>query len=232
MKKTKGKIEWTVAEDEGKWQVGEDTPSPVAGRPFYLREAWLAGLMAIVLPLLLFGGWFGQRPGASALPSGGPLGSVVQASEAVTQSVPVQEVVSFGMGSHVEKIVRLGDRSMVQMITHYPEEGVMRAYRETYFYARGNHESANEWERVAPDPALLGAEKTLKVTNFTIVYRAVDADAVYQAVPRLEQLYTAMRHDVGLPAVVPGLAYTIEVVAGSGQGANFYDYTQRKLVIY
>lgn len=232
MKKTKAKIDWIMAEDEEKWQMGEDTPSPAADRPFYRREAWLSGLIAIVLPLLLFGAWFAQRPGASAPPSSDPPGRVVQGSQAVTQSVPVREVAPFGTTSEMKKIERLGDRMMVQMITHHRQEGVMLAYRETRFYARGAYESAHEWLQVSPDPALLGEKKTLKVANFTILYRAADTDAVYQAVPQLEKLYTTLRQDIGLPALAAGVAYTIEISAGDRLGGNFYDYSRRKLAIY
>jgi hypothetical protein len=228
MKQEDGKFNWIVAENDEAWQATQaqtqlagDPPTGLAINSLHKKEVVLTTLLATLL-LLMIGGWLWPR---SILTKGtiqklSP--TVAQAEQALTQTIE-----SLDTSIHVNNIQLLGDRVMAQVTVVDTEEGKVRAYRETHFYGK----SAAGWQRIPPDLALLGPQKTLKIANFTILYDAVDADAIYQAAPKIEQLFAGLRHDFGLSAAEAGSPYTIEIASSSILGISFYDPIQRKLTI-
>jgi hypothetical protein len=106
---------------------------------------------------------------------------------------------------------------MAQVTVGYPAEGAMLAYRETRFYQK----TTEEWLRIDLDPKLMGPFQILETAHFTIHYRSVDAGAVYEIAPKLEQLYAKMRRDFGVPVADAASSYTIEVVTDRLSNAYF-----------
>lgn len=241
MKRHDVTVKWMVKEeeeDEEAWlarrngaetQAGsetESTSSVVRGRE------QLMALLVVAMVLLLGAGWFWQRQPAATrtsrelqtvlnqeaqsykgntepiahatdLPSGG----VSLSKEPVGHSTEIApEPIESGV--KLESYQQVGDHVMAQVTANYPVEGAMQAYRETRFYQR----SQDSWQRIKPDPVLLGADKTLQIAHFVILYKEVDADAVYTTAPKLEQLYAKMVRVLGQAAADPTSTYTIEVV--------------------
>jgi hypothetical protein len=226
MKKPHSNIDWIVAENDEVWQATQaqthregNRATDVAINTVPRKEVVLTTLLATLL-LLLVGGLLWSR----STPTKGAIHKLSLNAEQEEQTL-TQTLESLDNAMHVNKIQRLGDRVMAEVTAEYEEDQV-RAYRETRFYEK----SASGWQRIPPDPTLLGPQNTLKSANFTILYHVVDADAAFEAAPKLEQLYATLRYDFGLPAVVSTVVYTVEV-DGNALDVEHFSYSQHKLTI-
>jgi hypothetical protein len=249
MKKPKVKIEWSVAEDDSAWQASQSAaPTEPVTKALHRKEAMLATFIALLL-LFVIAGWLWSHH----KPVHGTVASLQndagQAEQSITQTIelPAQSLEAANLQRlgddplsngavkaptqaqwiKTEKIQQVGDRMMAQVTVQYPEDGTMRAYRETHFYKR----YANEWQRAAPDPALLGPEKTLQIANFTLRYYAIDSDAVYQAAPKIEQFYATLRRDFGVPATEAASTYTINVAADRVALPDKYSHFEKNITV-
>jgi hypothetical protein len=77
----------------------------------------------------------------------------------------------------------------------------------------------------SPEP-----QRTLVITHFVILYREVDAAAVYQLAARLEARYVKLRGDLGLSATSAN-TYTIEVATDQVQNLFSFNYLTRKMSV-
>jgi hypothetical protein len=261
MKRHDVTIGWSIAEDEAEdeeaWlarqngaemQAGKETES--TGSRVRNKEQLMA-LLVVALVLLLGGGWFWhRRPAATqtgrelqtvlnqearaqkvnsepiahaaAMPSGSVNSSKERAgnpAEIVTEA--------FESGERLASYRQVGDHVMAQVTANYPIDGAMQAYRETRFYQR----SQDSWQRIDPDPLLLGADKTLQIAHFVILYKEVDADAVYATAPKLEQLYAKLERVLALPLADSTSTYTIEVVTDKIPSGYNFGFSSQKLQV-
>lgn len=204
MKKPSVKIDWIVAENEEVWQASQSaTPIEVVSSP--RRRQTLALAILVTALLLLTGGWLWQQTVPAKAPPTNFSSIFVHEEHTLTHTIGLLDA-SVQVGS----IQHLGDHVMARVIAYYPVDGKMRAYRETHFFEK----SASILLRIPPDPTLMGPIRTLQIPHFTILYPAVDADAVYETASKLERLYAKLRADFGVPAVEANAVYTIEVAAG------------------
>jgi hypothetical protein len=88
----------------------------------------------------------------------------------------------------------------VARVTLYTEHEEL-AYRQTRFYGR----SAEGWLRTAPDAALWGPARSLETPYFIFRFRQNDAQAVAAVAYEVDELYTTLRRNVGLPITPAGL---------------------------
>lgn len=238
MKKPKGKIEWIIAVDDETWRASQAAvQSEPAHKTLRQKEVALATYIALLL-LFLIGGWLWTRPVPAR-------GKVAQAPTATLR--PATANGAFAAQSltrtlqaldnpiHIDAIQRAGDHIMAQVTVHYDEEGSVRVYHETRFYTKNPAvlyaKNGAEWQRSDPDLTLLGPQQQLTVANFTILYRAVDADAVYEVVPKLEERYTTLRRDFGLPVIVATSSYTVEVTTDRMQSLTNFNYLQYRIAV-
>jgi hypothetical protein len=218
--KSPSKLDWIIAEDEEVWRASQSAAqTPAVSKALRRKEAMLATLIATLV--LLAGGWLWYRQAATKSPANDLQSSLLQTGHPLTSTLALP-----GDAIEGKVLQRSGNRMMAQVTVQYPEDGTMRAYRETRFYEK----VVGEWRRIPPDPALLGEQKTLKVANFAFVYRAMDADTVYAVVPMVEKRYAGLRRDFGLPLADATSNYTIEVTAGDLPSPE-YDSLRRKLTV-
>lgn len=88
----------------------------------------------------------------------------------------------------------------------YGRDGAL-AYRQTRFYQR----TSTGWQVVAPDVNLWGPVGSLETPSFVFHFRQNDAAVVIAVAPRIEELYTTLRRDVGLPVTPAPEKRIIEV---------------------
>jgi hypothetical protein len=86
------------------------------------------------------------------------------------------------------------------------------------------------WLRSEPDIELMGPAQTLETEHFTLHYRALDASAVAEAGPRLDQLYEKMRRDFDLPASA-GAKIIVETVMSKVVEDSSVSYGKRTLTV-
>jgi hypothetical protein len=101
------------------------------------------------------------------------------------------------------------------------------AYRETRFY----QQTGEGWQRIEPDPALMGPWQTLETDHFTIRYRPVDVKAVTEAAPRLDRLYNKLRRDFGAAVAAPAPNITIEVATDSLPKGYALSFAKRTITV-
>src|SRR5262249_15326181 len=158
--------------DDEAWQASQSAaPMKPATKTLHRKEATLATL--IVTLVLLAGGWLWQRPDPAQRTKNQLQSALVQEKQSLThtieltaQSLEIQNFQRLGDSAlapttvkipgeeqtiKIDKLQHLGDRVMAQVIVKYPEEGNMQAYRETRFFEK----NGDDWQRIAPDPALL-----------------------------------------------------------------------------
>lgn len=120
----------------------------------------------------------------------------------------------------------MGDRVMARAtVLRATATGDARPYRETYFYRHTD----GQWQRIEPDPDLLGPKQTLHTAHFVLRYRAVDAAAVRQIAQHLDGMYGRIRRDVGLPAISPLAPIVIEI--SGAEPVNTFTFLERGLVV-
>jgi hypothetical protein len=174
------------------------------------------------LGLLMAGTWMWQRQSAQADFAG-------QLRMAVAQDIggqrnrplssaaaPIMPAVIELPAVQINAYDRMCERIMAQVTVTDTADGHLVAYRQTRFY----RQTPGQWQRIAPDAALLGPWQTLQTAHFIFRYRAADAAPVAAAAPRLDQLYEQLRRDVGLPAAGAPPVIRVEV-SGSEHGSNF-----------
>jgi hypothetical protein len=201
MKKPDPQLDWTIAEAEEQWQGRAETPS--TAQPRRHNELILAALLALGLPLLI-ALWLWPRP--TPAPSAAIYEATNHPSSAPEQTI-TRTIAMLDTAAQVTHIQQRGDQLMTQVIATIAADGQTRAYRQTRFY----NQTGQGWQHSEVIPALLGPTQKLEIANFVIRYPAVDADAIYEAAPRLQQLDAALRHDLGLSA--DDAPYTIEVAS-------------------
>lgn len=203
MKKPSVKIDWIVDENEEVWQASQSaTPIEVVSSP--RRRQTLALAILVTALLFLISGWLWQQTVPANTPPTKRSSIAVREEHTLTQTIKLLDT-----SVQVDSIQHLGDHVMARVIAYYPVDGKMRAYRETHFFKN----SVSELVRIPPDPTLMGPIRTLQIPHFTILYPAVDADAVYETASKLERLYAKLRADFGVSAVEANALYTIEVAA-------------------
>jgi hypothetical protein len=241
------KLEWQVSEDEAEWQTAQpalrqgETPTAAIGRATsWHGESRLAERRLAALALLCFvialGLWRWYEQGVHQALKGDLQEAMVQEASAAPASTPelagrpYSPAASSVPGLYrdlslnpstvqIEETHLQGGRAMVQVTANYPTaEGETLLYRETRFYGQ----TGEGWQRIEPDPDLMGPWQTLATEHFTIRYRPVDAFAVHEAAPRLDLLYGKLGRDFGVPAIAAAPNITIEVVTdGLPEGYDF-----------
>jgi len=241
MRNTTLQFDWSIVEDEQVWQALSPAPNPgelATTRPILPRAGYaeqrLAALI-VLMALLVAGGWKWQRQSSQTVLAG-QLHAVVAQDIGAQQKVetgdlqphrllsssvgPAIPLDHHGVGAvhlstrlslpdvQVEDYEMAGGRIMARVTVFYPgEDGQAQSYRETRFYSQ----TADQWQRIEPDAALLGPWQTLRTAHFTFRHRAIDGAAVAEIAPRLDQLYERLRRDMGLPPAVASQAIFVEV---------------------
>jgi hypothetical protein len=256
MNRMSATVDWSIVEDEQEWQAIQTSlgksaqPAPVATTA-RVGELRLAAL-AVALFLLLAGVWLWQKQVmlatiASELQgtvaqevSIGPTGSASSAQPHLEPQAPASgqagrstQTIDTRINTG-QPIVQMddyhlqADRVMAEVTVRHPtSDGELLAYRETRFYRQADA----EWQRIDPDPALMGPWQTLETDHFTIRYRPIDVEAVTEAAPRLDLLYDKIRRDFGLPITDAHENPTIEIATdGLPKGYALY-FTERKIMV-
>lgn len=252
-------IEWTIAEEENSWQTlsaASDTNAPAHAHPLRpaadQAERRLAALVVLV-GLLMAGAWMWQRQSAQVLlarqlqatvaqeikAQQEAQASATQPNQLLTSAIgPVMPVHAYagaapGLSTalslpdvQIHDYELVGERIMAQVIvSSLDADGQVSAHRETHFY----RQKAGEWQRIEPDPALLGPWQTLRAPYFTLRHRAIDAGPVAQTAPRLDRLYERLRRDVGLPAASTSPAILVEL--SDAKQANAFSLMEHAIVV-
>jgi hypothetical protein len=89
------------------------------------------------------------------------------------------------------------------------------AYRQTRFYRR----TAAGWQQTEPDTALWGPERSLETLFVTFHFRQQDAPAVSAVAAQVNNLYTTLRRNLGLPLTAWAAKLVIEVSVTQPPGA-------------
>jgi hypothetical protein len=215
-------------------------------------------LLTVLLFLLLAGVWVWrwQTPSATiaselqataaqefgAQPTGGESTSSSAYGELETTLPGVENVTQFSVlkftSSPFHHSSRLGEddgigyRVMAQVTASYPAAGPSghpetQAYREMRFY----RQSSKGWQRIEPDPALMGPWQTLETAHFTIRYRPIDASAVSATASKLDLLYAKLRGDFGLLLAAVNAKQTIEVATDGALDGYAIDFVMRTIRI-
>jgi hypothetical protein len=224
---------------------------PAANR----REWHLAAVIGLLF-VLLAGAWLWHKQVRRAAVTGeiqaaavravstGPTGGGLASQQPADQPPPVagqttpsiQHAESSARGGketmqptvQIGEVHVTGNRVMAQVTVSYPSaEGEALTYRETHFF----RQTGAGWQRIDPEPTLMGPWQTLESDYFTIRYRPLDLKAVTEAAPRLDQLYGKLRRDFGLQATAVTPKTTIEVVAdGLPKGYDF-DFAEARIAV-
>ena len=105
-----------------------------------------------------------------------------------------------------------GDLALVEVLVAQPgAPWATTPYRETRFYRRVE----GRWLRTAPDASFWGPQRTVETEHFRFLFQQRDAEAVAGALAEVEELYAALRRDVGLGPPDADEKLTIEVVPRS-----------------
>lgn len=236
MHKPKPPIEWHVAESEAEWQrlcappLPDATLNPATQRRLAAQR--LLGSVAILLCLLTGAWWWhtdqatlstevrgtahpkqgAGTPSRNSLatrnidhPSAsrhGPQGGRERSE--LSAAVSSAEFPDY-MFDAVQTFEVHGDQALtsVVMYTEYGEP----MYRQTRFYRR----IENGWQRMEPDAALWGAERSLETPSFIFHFRQNDAPVVVAVASQIEALYTTLRRNLGLPLTPSATKRVIEV---------------------
>jgi hypothetical protein len=250
MGKEEVEVEWSVSEDEQAWQTGQTAPesgsktrAEASSRLGSRAERHLA-LLTVLLFLLLAGGWAWYRQAsrtiqvkelqAAAAHEANPAGSAPEADYRIQNpgsppgpgsSTTLREPLST---VKIDDYLLQGDRAMAQVrVSYLTAEGMALFYRETRFYRR----TTEGWQRIEPDPDLMGPWQTLETAHFTIRYRPIDASAVYTTAPKLDRLYVKLRGDFGLRLAAVNAKQTIEVATDGKLDGYAIDFAARTIRI-
>lgn len=257
MAKQKTVVEWAVvdetpeAEDEATIE-SKETREPDASQEQVRRKETHLTTLAILLLLIVIGGWYWQKRIATTEATGLRIAIVqeLKASRAdmpgrhteqlpatpkqLTNATPVTvedpahvELSTMATAGEVKEVIRLGNQVMAQVIVHYDGQGTLVPYRETHFYQK----TVDGWMRIPPDPELMGSVQTLETEHFTIYYRSIESDAVHSATPKIEELYTRLRHDFGLTNDNATYHYTLDLKIEKLQHGIYLNYLYNKLAV-
>lgn len=115
----------------------------------------------------------------------------------------------------------------VARVVMYTEHGEP-AYRQTRFYRR----TEEGWQQTEPDAALWGQERSLESLFVTFYFRQQDAPAVSAVAAQVNNLYTTLRRNLGLPlkAWEEKLVINIRVTQSPGHAASQLPGSDRLMV--
>jgi hypothetical protein len=247
MKQQAPTIEWQVIEDEGAWARVCATPLPDRVPPL---QGWhgrhCSGVITVVLFLLLgAGGWSWRinqgglqltKAETSVSPSNTTTvhaGSAHLAPSAtrhasardwwlhpepetskVRAAIQSSEPAS-SLDIVVETVEVQGDQAVARIVMT-TLEGVP-AYRQTRFY----HRLTTGWSQTLPHVNLWGPERSLETPYFVYQFRQQDAPVVIAAAPQVDELYTRIKSNLGLPisTLTEKLVIDVRVTQPPGQAA-------------
>lgn len=232
-------IDWQVAESEAEWERLQAPLLPVetpAADPALRLRRFARRAVALLLLLASAGGW-GWRPGTATLP---PPAASVRATAQVDLAVSAQYDEDLAAGSladqndtawwepndrrvsdlkaavqatdaksrpdiKLQSVEFQGDQAVVSIVTK--DNSGTAPYRQTRFYRR----TSTAWLETAPDAALWGAQRSLETPHFVFHFRQNDVQAVIAFAPQIDELYTTMRRNFGLPLMPTPEKLEIEV---------------------
>lgn len=203
MRKPLATMEWHIVQDDQRWQHLVQAPAPVSSKPRRL----VGGLGEALLVLLLVGAvgltyWYIKQ--TIWLQAQTELAAVVQQEKAAPFPLHV--------------LALQGEWAVVNI----PTTGQTRSYQRTARGWQQSQEFAEDW----------GEPQQQETPSFRWHYHAQDAPVVAIVAPRIETLYTTLRHDFALSAVPLPEKLMIEVSPSSlvAQPAAFSAGQPRLLV--
>jgi hypothetical protein len=259
MSKQAPTIDWHIAESEAEWERLQATLRPVQPPVSHRRLLQHYGLAAGILLLVLVGvgewlwqtTWTGTHPPvtrmeAIALPSisevapgrDAAIGSPRRDRSAPNWSLSFAVEEGTPRAAHLthEPIdqVRIEQRAVNQAGDQVAVNLVMRtklrtqAYRQTRFYRRIDA----GWLQIEPDATLWGSEHSLETPYFIFHFRQQDAPTIIAVAPQLNELYTTLWRNFGLPILPTPEKLDIEVsVTQRPSLALFQRFTEHHLVV-
>lgn len=240
-------VEWTIVENEAEWKRLHDWSAAtveVVKTPAvdYGRLGWR--VVAVLCVLALVHGWTWQ-PNQAGQPQTIPEPAAASAPLLDKTNMDLTALLASPIDAHTDadwqRQFALEDEwlwripwpheSMDQLTTAYDllEQQDNRlvvnlmskttlsrkAYRQTRFYAQ----QAGGWQRIAPEETLWGTPQRLTTPSFVFTFRDRDTQTVTAVAPHLEQLYTTIQRNFGLPPLSPGEKLTIVVSVTQRPGA-------------
>jgi hypothetical protein len=221
-------LDWQVAESEAEWERLASPPAavekPAVDPALRLRRS-ARRAVALLLLMASAGGW-GWRPGTATLP---PPTAGVTATAQAELTLSAQHDGDLAAGSladqnditwwlqnsrsvnslkaavqsadaksrqaiELQKVEFQGDQ-VVARVVMYTDHGEP-AYRQTRFYQR----IGPDWRQMTPDAALWGPARSLETPSLLYHFHQNDAQAVIAVTPHIEELYTTLRRNFGLPS--------------------------------
>jgi len=239
-------VEWTIVENEAEWKRLHDWSATVevVSTPAvdYGRLGWR--VLAVLCVLALVNGWTWQ-PNQAGQPQTIPEPAAASALLLDKTNMDLTALLASPIDAQTnadwqrqfvledELLWRIPwpHESMDQLTTAYKllEQQDNRlvvnlmskttlsrkAYRQTRFYAQ----QAGGWQRIAPEETLWGTPQRLTTPSFVFTFRERDTQTVTAVAPHLEQLYTTIRRNFGLPLMSPEKKLTIDVSVTQRPGA-------------
>ncbi len=111
-----------------------------------------------------------------------------------------------------------GDRAVAKVLIGADKGEAVQ--RQTRFYRR----TASGWVQTAPDAELWGPEGSIETPHFVFYFRQNDAQTVIALAPQIDEIYTTMRRNFGLPIkpMAQKLAIEVSVTAPPGQATTSF----------
>ncbi|MBV7329778.1 hypothetical protein KFU94_16340 [Chloroflexi bacterium TSY] len=106
----------------------------------------------------------------------------------------------------IEDVDLAWNRAEVRLRVTETLNGTDIAYRQMRVYRK----RSGEWQLVPPDEVVWGALDSLATPRIHYQFRQKDADTVHALYPTLDQRYTKLRKDLGLPPVHKPISVTIK----------------------
>jgi hypothetical protein len=95
--------------------------------------------------------------------------------------------------------VQHGQANPTVQVAHEAAASTTPVHRQT----QSHRQTAEDWQRTAPDAALWSPVRSLETPSLIFHFRQNDATAIISVAPQVEEIYTTIRRNFGLP-IKPG----------------------------
>lgn len=223
MGKQTPRVEWLVAESDADWEcLCPLTPPAVHRHRHWSRLYW--GIGTLLLLLVGLGGWVWRmeqkvisQPPTKVTATMQPIPAALAQGRAILATTVISDIQAAlprtaqnneptaAWKVEFSELKFWDQRAVVSIVTGAKSEAP--AYRQTLFYQR----TAGGWVRMAPDATQWGAARSLATPYFVFHFRENDAATVRTVAPQMDALYTALRHNFGLPIIPSPEKLVLEV---------------------
>lgn len=201
-------MEWVVAENDTDWErlCTQSMPDRMqAGQPRLSPPRFLTLMSAMLVLLAIAAGWVWQRDQLRMKQIKADLTTTIQHEHnAVTEQDLLADTPIDGLAPingqdgvlllrNTLETVRVEDDWFISNVVLTDDQGQM--YRQTRFFQK----TGLGWLPGAPNTALWGSEQRLETVFFVFHYRQRDAQVVASIAPLVDELYTTLCHNFGLP---------------------------------